>query len=531
MSLPGNPLSMLWAHLLSERMCADDPRMSEAHRVDRLTRYPIRFGTVTARLTHARRDSRVRLAGRAKVRRWFVLVVLVVASVLPVNLMAQEGAALAVTKIGREPRDPARPAVTSLGVDDAGEGSAEKNVVQVQAPVVRPPAPAERPALPPVAAGQDGFAIQSADGDFRLQIGLLVHADGRFAAEDADQQVVDTFAFRRLRPYLRARFSRRFEFYFNPDFAGGTLVVQDAYVDTVFSPALRIRAGKGKTPFGLERLHSASNLLFFNRALPTALVPNRDLGIQVLGDISGGVISYLAGVMNGVPDGGSADVDTSDGKDLSGRLVVRPFNTLADSPLRGFGLAISGSNGRQAGASALPAFRTQSLEQPYFAYSGASADGVRTRYSPQAFYSYKAFGGFAEYVHTNTPIRKGVVREEIAHDAWQVAGSYVLTGEAATDAGAGVRPRANVDFGNGHFGALQIAARYHTLRVDERALTLGFASVGSSRKADAWTLGLNWYLTGNFRYTLNFERTVFDDGPEGPRKAENAVVFRTQVSF
>jgi hypothetical protein len=27
-----------------------------------------------------------------------------------------------------------------------------------------------------------------------------------------------------LRPYLRGRFSRRFEFYFNPDFAGGTLV-------------------------------------------------------------------------------------------------------------------------------------------------------------------------------------------------------------------------------------------------------------------------------------------------------------------
>ena len=242
---------------------------------------------------------------------------------------------------------------------------------------------------------QDGFFIQSANGDFRLQIGLLVQADGRFALDDSDEQVVDTFAFRRLRPYLRGRFSRRFEFYFNPDFAGGTLVVQDAYVDTIFAPAFRIRAGKGKTPFGLERLHSASNLLFFDRALPTALVPNRDLGIQVLGDISGGVVSYLAGVMNGVPDGGSADLDTNDGKDVSGRFIVRPFNKITTSPLRGLGLAISGSTGRQAGAGALPAFRTQSLEQPYFAYDGAVADGVRTRYSPQVFYFYKAFGGCA----------------------------------------------------------------------------------------------------------------------------------------
>jgi phosphate-selective porin OprO/OprP len=405
------------------------------------------------------------------------------------------------------------------------------------APAVSAQAPAPAPGAqtdpqPAVVPGfQDGFVVQSPDGDFRLQIGLLVQADGRFAFQDSSDGVVDTFAFRRLRPYLRGRFSRRFEFYFNPDFAGGILVVQDAYVDTIFAPGFRIRAGKGKTPFGLERLHSAPNLLFFNRALPTALVPNRDVGIQVLGDISGGVVSYLAGVMNGVADGGSGDLDTSDSKDVSGRIIVRPFNRLATGPLRGLGLAISGSNGRQTGAGALPAFRTQSLEQPYFAYNGASADGVRTRYSPQAFYYFKAFGGFAEYVHTTTPIRKGLVRDEIAHDAWQVAGSFVLTGEAATDAGAGVRPRANFDFGNGNLGAFQAAFRYHTLKIDDRAFTLNLATGGSSRKAASWTAGLNWFLTPNFKYVFTFERTVFDDDPGGPRKAENGLVFRTQVNF
>ena len=150
-----------------------------------------------------------------------------------------------------------------------------------QVPAAAPPPPAQ----PLVAAGQDGFVVQSANGDFRLQSGLLVHADGRFALDDFNQQVVDVFGMRRLRPYLRGRFARHFEFSLVPDFAGGTLVVQDAYVDTVFAPALRIRVGKGKTPFGMERLHSASNLAFFERALPTALVPNRDIGVQVLGDI------------------------------------------------------------------------------------------------------------------------------------------------------------------------------------------------------------------------------------------------------
>jgi phosphate-selective porin OprO/OprP len=363
---------------------------------------------------------------------------------------------------------------------------------------------------------------------------LLVHADGRFALDDTNAQVADTFALRRLRPYLRGRFARRFEFYLNPDFAGSTLVVQDMYVDTVFAPAFRLRAGKGKTPFGMERLHSASNLLFAERALPTSVAPNRDIGIQVLGDVYGGVISYLAGVMNGVPDGGSADLDTTDGKDVSARFIVRPFNKLPRHPLRGLYVALSGSSGKQTGTP-LPSFRTQTLQQPYFSYvngaSGAANDGTRTRYSPQVSYYFKQFGGFAEYVHSEAPVRRADVRQDIAHVAWQAAGSWVLTGEAATDAAVGVRPRSNFDFGQGHWGALQLAARYHTLRIDEDAFTLGFAAAGSSHKAESWTVGLNWYLTGNFRYTLNFERTVFDGNPDGPRRPENGIDIRTQVNF
>jgi phosphate-selective porin OprO/OprP len=408
----------------------------------------------------------------------------------------------------------------------------ESSVAQKPPPAAPPPAPPPQTSAPPTTAGEGGFAVQSPNGDFQLRIGVFAHSDGRFALDDDNDSVVNTFAVRRLRPYLRGRFARRFEFYLNPDFAGGTLVVQDAYVDTIFAPAFRVRVGKGKTPFGLERLHSASNILFFERAFPTALAPNRDVGIQVLGDMAGGTVTYLAGVMNGVPDGGSADLDATDSKDLSGRLLVRPFNHLPrESPLRGLGIAMSGSTGKQSGPGALPAFRTQSLQQPYFSYSAASADGRRTRYSPQAFYYYKAFGGFGEYVRTRVPIVKGTVREEIGHNAWQIAASLVLTGESATDAAAGIRPRANVDFRNGSWGAFQVAARYHMLEVEEAARRLGFADAGTSLKAEAWTVGVNWYLTPNFRYVVNLERTVFDGDPDGVRPAENALVFRTQINF
>ena len=383
-----------------------------------------------------------------------------------------------------------------------------------------------------VVAGQDGIAIEAGNGDYRLQIGVIVQADARFAAADDDEVINDTFAIRRLRPYLRGRILRRFEFYLNPDYAGSTLVIQDAYVDTIFSPAFRIRAGKGKHPFGMERLHSASNLLFIDRALPTSLAPNRDLGIQVLGDISGGVFSYLAGVMNGVADGGSSDLDTNDGKDVSARVIVRPFTRRVTNPLRGLGFAVSGNTGRQAGAAALPSFRTPAIQTPYFSYAtGAVASGRRVRYSPQLFFFRGPFGGWAEYVHTEMPVTRNGVSGDIGHRAWQAAASWVLTGEPATDAGAGVRPRAIFDPATGHWGAFQVAARVQALKVDQAAVDLGFTAAGASRKAEGWTIGLNWYLTGNVKYVFNFERTLFDNDVAGARRPENALAFRTQLNF
>ena len=380
---------------------------------------------------------------------------------------------------------------------------------------------------------RDGFFVQSDNGDYRLQVGALVHADGRFALGNNAETiaVTDTFLIRRIRPYFRGRFAKNFEFYINPDFAGGMLVLQDAYVDTVFSPAFRIRLGKTKSPVGLERLQPVSNILFFERALPTSIVPNRDVGVGVLGDLSGGLVTYQAGVLNGVADGASSDVDSNDGKDLEGRVVVRPFTRNQSSPLRGLTAGIAGTWGHQEGAGALPTLRTTSLFQQYFAYSGAVADGVRSRYSPQFSYYQKKFAGIVEYVHTDTAVRKGDLAGDIGIDSWQVAGTWMLTGDAATDGTTAVRPRANFDFGAGHLGAFQLAARYHALKVDDQAFTLGFAAPGSSAQAEAWTIGLNWYLNPILKYVVNFERTVFDGDADGPRSPENALVVRGQVSF
>lgn len=379
------------------------------------------------------------------------------------------------------------------------------------------PASAQTPPGPP-------FVLQSENGDNRLQLGAMVHVDGRFTVDDPRQDVTDTFLVRRARGIVQGRVARYFDYFVVLDLANPQ-VVRDAYFETRLATAFRIRAGKGKVPFGLERLHFVNVLLFAERALPSGLTPDRDVGVQLLGDLAGGRVSYIGAVMNGAADGASVDLDTNEGKAVAGRLVVRPWVASATHPLSGLGLAVAATTESQSGV--LPVFRSGG-QQVFFSYSGATPDGRRNRLSPQAFYYRGPFGGFAEYIRSSGGIRKGAVRREVDHTGWEISGSWVLTGEPATD--RGVRPRASFDPPSRQFGALQLAARVHTLGVGADAVTLGFAAPGASRKAQAVTVGANWYLNPFIKWVFNVERTVFD-GEGQARPAENAVLLRGQLSF
>ena len=124
---------------------------------------------------------------------------------------------------------------------------------------------------------------------------------------------------------------------------------------------------------GLERLQSATALTFIERALPTQLVPNRDIGFQLWGDLREGFAQYQLAVMNGVIDGGSADADVNDAFDVFGRVFVHPFQETSLEPLQGLGVGVAASYGRQDGAAntatstSTPQYRTAG-QQIFFSY-------------------------------------------------------------------------------------------------------------------------------------------------------------------
>ena len=259
----------------------------------------------------------------------------------------------------------------------------------------------------------------------------------------------------------------------------------------------------------------------------------------MLGEFRGGLISYIAGVVNGVPDGVSGDIDTNDGKDLAGRILVRPFVTRTNSTLSGLRLAIAGTTGNQSGA--LGTIRTTSLAQTFVSYAGNVSAGRVNRVSPAASFDYKRVSVLAEFVRTTVPMKQVLtmnpedpaappVPHDVSHEAWQIAGAFLITPGRLTS-NHGVVPLHDFDFGGGHWGAFQVAARYHALTVDDDAFIYGLASPSSSQTAEAWTLNLNWYLNRNVRYVGVFERTVFGGTYGAPRPPENALACRMQIFF
>ncbi len=392
------------------------------------------------------------------------------------------------------------------------------------APVVAQTAP------PPITAGwQDGFVLQTGNSDYRLQIGLNAQMDGRFSLDDPTP-IVNTFTIRKARPTFTGRVGKYFDFKLMPDFGSGTATLLDAYFDIRFSQKFRLRTGKDKTPVGYELLMGDPFLWFPERALASSLVPNRDIGVQAQGDLAAGKVTYSAGVFNGIPDAfnSTADVDTNNGKDLAARIVVQPFRSAtAPTALSGLGAHLGGSTGKQVGA--LPSFRT-SVGQTYFSYgTGVNADGRRRRVSPTVFYFYQSFGAFAEYMRSSQTVSRAGVSTDVANHAWETTVSMFVTGEAATD--RIVRPKNSFDPSTGHWGALQLLARYSALTIDQDAFTRSLAAATASADARQFTIAANWYPTSFIKYYMTFERTTFGKTAALARPAENVILFRTQISF
>jgi len=373
-----------------------------------------------------------------------------------------------------------------------------------------------------LAGWKDGFFLESPNGDFKLKFRGLVQANARFPFGAGTNPTNSQFFLRRVRPTFEGTVFKYFDWKIMPDFGLGTTTLQDAYMDiNYFGPEVKLRAGKTKVPFSLERLQSAQNLLFIERAISQNLAPNRDVGFYLFGDLLDSIVGYQAGVFNGEQDGGSVDGDVNDGKELAARLFGFPFKETDLPYLQGLGVGLAGTYGADDGGNDVTNTNYRTSERvSFFRYRSPSnttvtAQGNRNRVSPQGYYFWGPFGLQGEYIRSKVGVQwegntsGAITQREFDNEGWFVQASYVLTGEDATY--GTLVPINNFDPRNGRWGAFEVALRGSKVSIDQDAFTSGFADPDAfPSKTSEITAGVNWYLNKNFKFQLNYSNTEFD---------------------
>jgi phosphate-selective porin OprO/OprP len=320
---------------------------------------------------------------------------------------------------------------------------------------------------PVIKAGDKGLSFETADGAYQFKLNGLFQGDGRFFLDNGERKdLEDTFLLRRVRPTLQGQLGRYVDFRLTPEFAGDSATIVDAYVDLKFSPAATLRIGKQKGPVGLERLQSGGAIVFAERAYPTELAPNRDIGFQLQGDVFDNRLSYAVGIYNGTADGRDSPTSDADNEhELGARVFATPFINQPGSVLQGLGFGLGVSHGKKESEAVgvqnnlLGRYRSPGQEQ-IFQYRNAAAnfvtaEGDHTRISPQFYYYRNSFGLLGEYITSEQALGKSnnaAVADELEHTAWQLTASYVLTGEDNSFRGV-ARPIDEFDLSKGSWGA------------------------------------------------------------------------------
>ena len=378
-------------------------------------------------------------------------------------------------------------------------------------------------------ASEKGFRLASGNEAFELRLRADLYADARFFPGTNSLPGAERIFLRRARPRLQGRVFERFTFNLRSDFGIGGPEIDDAFLEARFAPELRLRMGRFKVPIGLENLQSTSGLTHVERGFPTALVPGRDVGVMLTGEIVEATVRYAVGVFNGAPGSTEPGADVDDAKEGAGRLFVTPF---ADGPLRGLGVGLAGSIGSVTGTSATPSLtRPQtSGRQPFFRYASSTrADGQRWRVAPQA----RLFAGpvelLGEYTVASEDIRNGSAERSLTHRAWQVSAAVVLTGEDTRE--GSVVPQDPFGRSPGP-GAVELGVRGHGVTLDDDTLPTFAEAAGAAEVARAWGVTLSWYPNTIVRMMLGVEWTTFDgaDGTPDP-EAENLLLARMQFAF
>ncbi|MFA6954644.1 MAG: porin [Thermoanaerobaculia bacterium] len=178
-----------------------------------------------------------------------------------------------------------------------------------------------RKQLDTVSADVKQPVVTPAGKSAKLQFGGFVQVQGE-AGDAVTGRFIDEndrIFVRRARIGMGGNFTEKVDYRLEGEFAGSLgassamrAQMTDGYITFLTSPALMIRAGQFKTPYGYEQLYSDTKLMTPERStVNDFLTVGRQLGVQLAGDLASKRVGYAIGAFNGNASNTSVNDDDS----------------------------------------------------------------------------------------------------------------------------------------------------------------------------------------------------------------------------
>jgi phosphate-selective porin OprO/OprP len=412
----------------------------------------------------------------------------------------------------------------------------------------------------------NGLNIQSKDGKHKIKIGGRIQVD--FASISSPKSdFVDALEqeqganlvgfgaeFRRARLFVSGTVYRIIQFKAQYDFAGGDADFKDVWLGLTKVPYVgHIRVGHMKEPFSLEDLTSSKYITFMERALPNIFAPGRNTGIRLHNTaFKSKRLWWGVGVFQDVNDFGDSFNNYQDWN-FTGRIAGTPFYRDKGRKLLhlGFGYSHQFRNNRRFAlryrarpeahitdvrpltttAGGTPRLNTSGIDliNPEMAF-------VWGPFSVQGEYFWSFVNAKRQTFTQVIPLFPGnptsplirnvtVLNPQLKGSNPYFQGGYLfasffLTGEnrkySLKSATFGrIKPKRNFDLRGGP-GAWEVAFRWSYLNLNSRVSSdpipiagTPFFNTGPQRGVrggieNNFTVALNWYLTPNTRWMLNY---------------------------
>ena len=365
---------------------------------------------------------------------------------------------------------------------------------------------------------QDGILVfQNKNQNYKMWFDVRVQGDAAvfFGYDKNLTQIGNGMMIRRARFAVKAQLDKNWYGELDTDWTSGTPEIKDAYIAFTGVKGLEIKVGNFKENFSIQRNTTSRYLQFMERPMVSYLAPSRHLGINV--KYSMPALWVSAGAFGPELEGaetqtfiedGNKDYGLNCGMSYTGKVVYRPLHKMKNASLH-IGAAVSYRNPKVSSTDGYNAVRystrnTTGINRKKFldtdaikyldhelAYTFELAGHWKGLRWEGAYIARLPYVDDQKYIDMN-----GEAPNFAPAWGWYVQAGYLLFGGHQNyDAGGAKYTRVNA---GKEWGDIELCARVEYLDLNMSKYVMG----GS---AYAYSLGLNFHVTKNVKFVINYQ--------------------------